>query len=476
MPVGQKRHRARIVPLYDVWQGSPATIPNNGVKTGTWSIFFNNAWQLARKDLPSAYSDHRHLPNPPWTSKESVDDETHLGPPWTTGGPFTKLKVTSDSEIVKGSGDYDTGTNVLPTVMWGPQKWKYSGGFLPLWPVIPGVVSEDYSVDSKIWGPGATNIIPALTGWGPKAWALSAPKIEMANGFVSLAEARDIPRMLKISSSVFHSKWGLYGGNINTVRQVPKQVSDTFLNHQFGWSPFLSDLGKFYTAHNEMSSYMSRMGHGNDKWKVYRRTLLDDYQSSKLAEGNGVRYRPSFEPTEWAWVRPGTQSKWELHEEKFTLVTSSGSFKWYKPEFEDLKSGNINVGFRNIGIQMAAHGIRISPSNIWRATPWTWLIDWGLNVGRSIDRLSEYLLDGVVSKYLYVMQHTVRRLVLYNTIPFRTGDVTFAHYRIIDVKQRAEAGSPYGFDLPWDNFSLRKMAILGALGISRKGALGNPGG
>jgi len=116
---------------------------------------------------------------------------------------------------------------------------------------------------------------------------------------------------------------------------------------------------------------------------------------------------------------------------------------------------------------MTNYGVRISPSNVWRATPWTWLIDWGINVGRNLDRVSEYLLDGVVAKYLYLMHHQKQRFVLKQTLPFLTGTVVLEFYRDVETKQRKEAGSPYGFDSPWESLSPKKLAILAALGLSR---------
>jgi len=210
---------------------------------------------------------------------------------------------------------------------------------------------------------------------------------------------------------------------------------------------------------------MSDMSHGNDKWKVYRRTLANINSDTKIAEGTNWVVYPGSQAMQSQFTG-GRPMRWEVRDVSSTLVTSSGRFKWYKPEF-DLNNPNYNSAWNTVGRNLTMYGLRVSPSNIWRATPWTWLIDWGFNVGRSIDRIQEQLLDGVVSQYLYVMHHQIRTLVLTCTIPFITGDVTCSFIRQIDVKQRREAGSPYGFDLSWDTFSPTRLAILAALGITR---------
>jgi hypothetical protein len=303
----------------------------------------------------------------------------------------------------------------------------------------------------------------------------------MASGYVFLSESRDLPRMLKRSAKEFHLAWdGILaagGSGISSRafrkaraeklwKQAPREASDSFLNQEFGWLPFLSDLRKFYNAYQNTASYMSNMSHGNDKWKVYRRTLQDVHSATKIASGDNWSVYPGSQAMQSQMVKIPNKTPWEIWEEKSTLITTSGMFKWNKPEF-DLANPQYNSAWNNVGRQLTMYGLRVSPSNIWRATPWSWLIDWGFNIGRSIDRIQEQLLDGVVSKYLYLMHHDIRRLVYKITIPFKTGDVQLIHFRNIEVKQRKEAGSPYGFDLSWDTFSPMRLAILASLGITR---------
>lgn len=455
-----KRFRTRIKP------GFPgATV------LGEMFFYLNGVWKSATqafKDL--GFGDQRTFvpEGSPPSKGEYCWDDLHPGPPWTSGGPFSKVTVSLPTDSVSGWAWHERPGVPFYNYWTGYVPMAWNGGFIPY-----GI--ESYDLYAPIYG-NVTAIMntPGLsldpTAYGPEAWAKTAPKIEMASGFVALAESRDLPRMLQTTSKGFHDVWStIASGRVSAAAKImkPKKAADQFLNAQFGWAPFLSDMMKFHKAFQNTASYMSRMSHGNDRWKVYRRTIYDDFKSTKIHEG-----------TEW-WVLPfgqffqshltdGQPPKSEIWLEESTRITSSGRFKWYKPEF-DLTDAGYDNPLSAINRQMTMYGVRISPSNVWRSTPWTWLADWSFNIGRNIDRITEFLVDGVVSQYLYVMARGTRTLRFRQTLPFVTGPVVLEFTREIDVKQRQSAGSPYGFDSPWENLSPMRLAILGALGISRHG-------
>lgn len=452
-----KRFRTKVVPGYP---GSTAL--------GEIYWFWNNKWQSATQTLAGlgAGSQIAKVPSgQPFTKGEYCWDDLHPGPPWRSGGPFSKVTVDFPfAGHVQGIGWHEKPGSVFhnPWVGFVPTAWK--GGFVP-----SGL--ESFDALDPVYGNVSlimsnSSLAPDPTAWGPEAWDKSAPRIEMASGFVALAEAKDLPRMLQQTAEGFHESWKAIGGNVVRPDMAPKKAAGQFLNIQFGWMPFLSDIGKFYRAFNNTASYMSRMSHGNDKWKVYRRTLLDDFERTKIYSGTDWKVIPFGQFVE-SHLTDGQPPSFEVWEEKSTHVTSSGRFKWYKPEFDRTDPGYDNP-LSAINRQMTMYGARISPSNIWRATPWTWLVDWGANVGRNIDRLTETLLDGVVSEYLYVMAQSTRTLRFIQTIPFASGPLTLEFTKTINVKQRQAAGSPYGFDSPWESLSPMRLAILGALGLSRR--------
>jgi hypothetical protein len=165
--------------------------------------------------------------------------------------------------------------------------------------------------------------------------------------------------------------------------------------------------------------------------------------------------------------RDGASPTWTVKEEKFSLITTSGSFKYYRPEFDpDLP--DYSSAWNAIQRQLTMYGARITPSNIYRATPWTWLIDWFSDFGSVVDRITDWAWDSILCKYLYLMRTDYRRVTLTQVLPFRTGDVVLSFQRETNAKIRRGSDSPYGFGLSWNNLSSRQLAILAALGVSRK--------
>jgi hypothetical protein len=295
------------------------------------------------------------------------------------------------------------------------------------------------------------------------------------------AEISEAPAMLATSAAGFKDIWRSLGGGATSFRgyresvgrhflrsglQTPKKVSDHFLNGSFGWAPFVSDLEKFADNNARFFQYYDHLRRNNGQWKHYRRTLLDDVTRTLVDKGTGNR----CEPTGYTFLdvicKPG-MSRWEVWEEKYTLVTTSGRFKFYIPSLDVANYPDDSPSMAMISAWLRMHGLRVSPSVVWRATPWTWLIDWYGNVGRNLDVITGALYDGVVSDYLYLMHHTESRLVCKQIMATEGGDVEFEWSRKIEVKQRNEAGSPFGFDSPWETLSPWRLAILAALGISK---------
>jgi len=431
-------------------------------------LYYQDRWQslseVGRKAFgwpsqilyaPSSYS---------YSKGEYCWDDTHSGPPWTSGGPFSKVKIVFPEKQVQGVRIHSRNDG-LPYFWSSFLLWaesQYRGGFQLK-------TSEYWDVMQPYYGniPYILNTSGLATdtlSWGPGAWAATAPKMEAASAFVALRESKDIPRMLQTSASAFRDTWKALGGSGISASMAPKKAADHFLNHEFGWLPFLSDLGKFKSAFDNTAAYMSRMAHGNGKWKVYRRTLVDESDWTVLHEGSEWMVNPD-ESFYTQYLCNGSAPTFRVLERKQTLVTTSGAFKWYKPE-HDMTSAGYNNPLAALGRQMTMYGLRISPSNVWRSTPWTWLIDWGLNVGQNIDRITEYLQDGVECKYLFVMAHDIRTLRFEQTLPMQSGPLVLEYDRVIDIKQRDPISNPFSLG-PQGNFGPLRLAILAALGVSR---------
>lgn len=250
------------------------------------------------------------------------------------------------------------------------------------------------------------------------------------------------------------------------VRMAPKEAGNHFLNHQFGWVPFLKDLEQTFNVYQNARQLKSQISRDNGKWIKRRR--VDDYIESK----NVVYTRtdiPGVQPT----GNPGfdfydtSSYNYTITKVERTKVWYEGSWKYYRPEFDwdsDMSKGPIAALQR----EMAIYGADINPTLIWKVTPWSWLADWFTNTGDAIQRAQDWATDSLVSRYMYLMHHKEYGFELrsrFNTNGGGARDLVW--YRNAVTKRRQNASVPFSFNLSWDQLTSRQLAILAALGLSR---------
>lgn len=389
-----------------------------------------------------------------------IIDTIRPGPPFKDGGPLDLIRANL-CEPPLGKA-YGVGLH-----MRQDNLMRYVGGFNPpqetQWGTGMGMSSLDTYMHQE------SESFPSFEDMGDEAYNRSKPRLEKAGGGVFLAELRDLPRQLKTTSADFHSLWKGVHGDISTKTMRPKRAADTFLNHHFGWAPFISDIGKFYNAFDRADQHIAKLTRENGQWIRRGVSLVDESWGGHLASGNGVKLFPTavFDtPFNPKWFNPGVIPTWSLSEIVTRRVWAVGRYRYYRPEFDAADPGHLSR-INDLRRQISLYGLRISPSNIYKATPWTWAIDWVSNFGDQVDRANDALVDSIAAKYLFVMQRieTKRRFV--QTIPFVSGHITLTFDRIIETKQRRGALSPYGFSLSLANLTPRQLAIAGALGVSR---------
>jgi len=387
-----------------------------------------------------------------------TEDVLHSGPPYLEGGPFKSLRLVYSDPYngVFGNGTYYRSDGLQ----------RYVGGFSPpsdaTWTTMPGMGPLNVGLI------GANSAFPSMSDWGDKAYARAKPKIEKASLFVFLAELRDLSRMLKTTSRAFHDIWKLSGGNQASKVMRPKNVADHFLNHQFGWTPFLSDVRRFVDVFQNTARLKSQMTSRNGRWIRRRVTLKDDSVYELLNQGLGKPISPSMVPEYF-----NTPPSWTLSQTVKTKINAVGRFKYYRPEF-DANLPDYSSVWNSAKRQLDLYGLRISPSNVYRAIPWTWAADWISNLGTHVDYLTDIAMDSVACQYFYVMQHRITERKLNIRLPFYTGLKILEYSRIVETKERQVGAGPYGFSLSWDNLTPRQGAIAAALAITRQRPPGRP--
>lgn len=169
------------------------------------------------------------------------------------------------------------------------------------------------------------------------------PAKPIVNLPVSIAELRDLPKLFKIAGSTFLKKGG-----------------GAYLNFQFGWKPFLSDLKGLLdfqqTTENRLRQLKRLFDRGGSSHRVENGSAEQTTVStSPPFLGSTIYYRQSGSAKGWLVV------KW-IPETVYTLNP---------PSHDELR----RRAFRS------AYGLNVNISTVWEALPWTWLIDWFSDIG-----------------------------------------------------------------------------------------------
>lgn len=376
-------------------------------------------------------------PEPDPRYEKWIWDELHPGPPYRTGGPLGIYEFSTDERTPKG------GVDVIC-----PFGYRYVGGFLPT------------SMPSQSLGYGSLDVFKEsgdcdVSAYGAVGWNRFRPTRSPADLAVFLGEIKDVPRMLKTTAKAFKETWKAMGGSLRGFG--PKKVAQNWLNTQFGWIPFLSDLRKFHATTQNLSQRIAQLRRDNGHWIRRGGTVTTDSSVEMLFEQSSPGLWPGI--STWCYDGPPYGSgRMDLSYSRH--VWFEGRFRYYMP--------SVNVAWKwNPRAVAHLYGAMPSPSLIWELTPWSWLIDWCSNVGDVIANVSSIGLDGLCAKHAYIMGTTSKTATWTGTANFKgVGPVTYSWSASYTGKSRS-AASPFGFGLTSDMFSVRQWSILSALGLTR---------
>lgn len=441
--------------------------------TKNGSIFCGNLYKknpangaiVTTTPLYASYSDSIEKVERTW-------DVNNPGPPFLDGSTFLNIKAELPQFTLEGTG-VKKGPVGSPTPF---VYYEYDGGFANPSFNVDNITSAQYRVLGNTALPAALQM-PTVAGSCSKVYARLKPKLEHAGLAVALLESRDMPGMLKTTARGFHDAWSLMGGGIKGSRfsgMKPKNLADQFLNHQFGWRPFLNDLRQIHDTYQNSKKYIDEITRNNNTWVRRARTISHVDSEVRVSRNAGLWFEP-WHSNMNSMCTPvsipglGSVSQYVDYFEQFTTREwAVGSFKFYRPEF-DRSLSSYDTDWYTMQRYLKLYGMQCNPSTIWKATPWSWLIDWFSNVGDLVQRVTDVADDQVASRYMYLMQHHVRKFTARGQIFFTDGATNLEWSRIAEIKQRSRAYNPYNFCLAWKDTTPRQLAILASLGISRRG-------
>jgi len=381
---------------------------------------------------------------PPLTNNfASCSDTSHPGPPYRSGSPlFIKKRTFTNGLTASGFIQYSSGYN--PTS-------DYRGSFY---------------VNPILVGGYPTQI--NLSGWGAKGWNRALPVHPTNNIGQFLVELKDVPEMLRSTRkllSAFKGK-GFRG-------KPPSFWASQYLNYEFGWAPFMSDLLGIFDLGAKLEKAHRYLVKNNHK-PVNRRVTLSTGRTQSTSQSGSVALLPI--PTTGVLVSDSGNGYVATTEEEYP-IWFSGQFIFHIPE----KSLNPFQWDHSLSAKLL--GVMPDLNLVYQEVPWTWLLDWFTSAG---DIVSNYTLMSEfnqVARYAYVMCSQTKRYTTSTQGSYRHGvwgpgtkypSFTNLPPRRLSalcvdeyiIKQR-EVATPYGFGLTWENFNSHQLSILSALGLSR---------
>lgn len=384
----------------------------------------------------------------PYRYEEATWDQLNPGPPYRSGGRFMKFRYEDPLKIVQSGVYYGWMNSTL--------GWRYSGGFVPA--CRPGDFGmgartdfHDATLSQTSWSKGNGDV----SSYGAKGWNKYRPGNPTADLGVFLGELRDMPRMLEGTANFFHNLWRSRGGRLTGFG--PKAVADHWLNTQFGWMPFISDLRKFIKTIEGLDSLVKQAVRDNGQWIRRRGSVSREVGvSNESSSATVTSHWPVLQSTFYQNGQiTGSTSKRVV---TVRNVWFEGAFRYW---IEDVESPLFKP-------RMAAElfGVMPTPSLIWNLIPWSWLVDWCANTSDVIANMSTGYADNLASKYAYVMGTTSKTGICESTHRLKGGNLYDSWSFPLEWKDRT-AASPFGFGLSTASFSDRQWSILGALGLSR---------
>lgn len=326
-------------------------------------------------------------------------------------------------------------------------------------------------------------------------YQLPRPAIKVSRGTKFLAETVPVTAQANLTQLIVETVLrlptipfnGLDSNLHNGVRTLLKNSGGEYLNAVFGWEPLVRDVLKVCRAIVMIDDNLKQ--YVRDSGKVVRRKRRDprvEYDVTQGVEDNSLIGAPfnnhsGADPNRESDLFAGPTgvignqpNGYRASRGKLTIVDHVLEEYWFSGAwmyFLDVENNAFNAIRRAAKEARYLLGIELSLHLLYELAPWSWLLDWFVNINDLIKVNQALGPDGSVLRYGYLMHHTVvERSWTHTGVVFGNGTATgpIVTKARQETKQRVRA-TPYGFDIDWPDFSPRRLAILGSL-IATHGA------
>jgi len=349
----------------------------------------------------------------------------------------------------------DAFTNGQPTRRFTYFAWPSVGNYLSA----PAPSVSNQLISNVVKNNIASGIISSANPWKPKA-SLAQTILELLSG--------DIP-------TVFTN----LRRYVQDLQNLKKSAGSDWLNIQFGWVPLANDIRA--TVQVLLKLHMLLYGQSDS----YRRTRGGDLGSwARVVDtpfSRGLSFNSPLNTTSGSspyLVNPTGGSPllapppipsglgdWSRS------CRVQADFRFSAKYHRGARPNSRERGFLERATELL--GLEVTPAVLWELTPWTWLLDWGSNLGSVASNLSlldwsNVLLDYAYLTFVVKTTGSVSVKLPFTQISSTTSvDKTYLVQGFESIEKVREQASPYGFSVSWDGLSPFQLSILAALGMSR---------
>jgi len=237
------------------------------------------------------------------------------------------------------------------------------------------------------------------------------PSLSLVNSIIELKDFKSLPRtLLRIKSLTKDLLTGTYKGlrtfptlfrERKPLRRILGAGSDTYLQAQFNILPLLRDVSGFKQALRTVSDQVDKLVHdeGRRRTRHYSRDLRAQYKD--VDETSSTFTWPIPPPTGYPSQMVGVGRKKRQVKYTEALFRSQLDYSYY---FSQYQRENAHI----LGL-LDALGVNLNPAIIWNAIPWTFVIDWVVNISSWLDNFKVGNLDPVTLIHDWSWSTTVDR-------------------------------------------------------------------
>jgi len=287
----------------------------------------------------------------------------------------------------------------------------------------------------------------------------------------ALYELKDVPDMLK------HANEHLVKRVRGKATKPPSRTEEWYLAIQFGWLPLLSDIRSFVNTQMGMQKRLAQLI--KDEGKPVRRSnkkanhpMRNPYNEPNSSPGDqwtyidNHAYNTNMRPGLVTQCYGGGAAQTEFKGETNVHTWMEGQFRYLLPP------GPKNVLWKAKMIGLI-NGLKVTPSEVYKAMPWTWLADFFLNLGSFLEAQENGVADLLICDYCYVMctyewkATTTSSQFVYTDKDATVGTMVTSSITTTYTNKSRWPASTFGFGVKQSDLTPFQVSVLGALGKSR---------